>query len=673
MSKVTILNVEDYASSREGTNELLKGEGFCVVDAVNGTEALELAESVRPQLIILDVKLPDISGYEVCRRLKSNPETAMIPILHVSGVRVADSDKALGLAGGADAYLIKPVEPEELLATVRALLRMGEAEAARLESEARYEVLFEGNSMPAWVFDLETLRFLAVNGAATRHYGYSREQFLGLTILDVWAPEDVPVFEMYLSRIPLGAENAAQWRHITRRGEVINVEVVWHELIFRGRHALLVLAKDVTAQIRAQAEREQLLKSEQQAREQAQEANRAKDEFLALVTHELRAPLNAVLGWANILRTAPINETTVQHAAAVIERSARTQSRLIEDLLDTARIATGKLRLDIQPVNLAAVLENVLDVFLPAAEAKSISMNVSFGSRTEVMTGDPERLQQLFWNLISNAIKFTPNEGRVEVRLERVDPHLRITVSDTGKGISPDSLQSIFDRFQQGESGTRRRSGLGLGLSLVRDLVELHGGTVTADSPGVGLGATFTVDLPVRAVRPAHEYPASDQPAGEHVTLPRRLEGVRVLVVDDEADARDLVATLLQQFGAEATAVGSVAEAMRELTSGWSTGGPTVLISDIGMPVEDGYDLIRRVRQLPAEGAGQIPAIALTAFGRSVDHTRALESGFQVHMAKPVEPAELVAAIARLTTTGNKALSAGKTAEMGVANGNPEI
>jgi PAS domain S-box-containing protein len=658
MTDVIILNVEDDESSREATNELLTRQGFAVLDAVSGADALRLAESVAPALVILDVNLPDINGYEVCRRLKANARTESIPILHVSGVRVADADKARGLEGGADAYLIKPVEPEELIATVRALLRMREAEKARHESEARYEILFEGSSLPSWIFDLETKQCLAANAAAVRHYGYSREEFLSLDALALCATEDALAFEKYLARIPGGADHST-WRHRRRDGSVLDVEVVWHKLIFNGRHSLLVHARDITEQNRALAEREELLRNEKRAREQAQEANRAKDEFLALVTHELRAPLNAMLGWARILQSSHLTEATVLHAAEVIERSARTQSRLIEDLLDTARISTGKLRLDIQSVDLAAVIEDTADVLLPAAEAKGLDFRVSVDVENQVISGDPERLQQIVWNLISNAIKFTPNGGRVEVSLNRVDPHLQVSVSDTGKGISAESLPHIFDRFQQvDESGARRRSGLGLGLSLVRDLVELHGGTVKAESKGKDLGSTFSVYLPLRAVASQAADSATD------LELARRaeageLEGVWVLVIDDEADARELVATLLEHLGARVSSVASVAEAMSVLTSRESRRRPDILISDIGMPGEDGYALIRRVRELPADGGGNIPAIALTAYGRSSDRIRAIGSGFQVHMAKPVEPAELAAVIARLARRTDLVMRAG--------------
>ncbi|HXU07379.1 MAG TPA: ATP-binding protein, partial [Blastocatellia bacterium] len=433
------------------------------------------------------------------------------------------------------------------------------------------------------------------------------------------------------------------------------VEVIWHELLYRGRHAALVLANDITGRKQAEAERERLLDQEQKAREQAEAANRAKDEFLATVSHELRAPLNAMLGWAQILRSTKVDESTLAHAIEIIERSARTQSKLIEDLLDTARIVSGKLRLDIQPVDLTSLIENAVEVLRPAAEAKKINIELSLKAGREVITGDPDRLQQIVWNLLSNAIKFTPNRGEVTVHLERVDPHVRVTVSDTGKGISPEYLPFIFDRFHQVDgSSTRRHTGLGLGLSLVRHLVELHGGSVYAKSPGEGQGASFIINLPLRAVLPQSAEGEAPVFGGTSVLGAPSLQGVWALVVDDEADARELVATLLQQCGARVTPVGSALEALDVLATDENGRRPDVIVSDVSMPDVDGYELIHRVRELPPDQGGRIPAVALTAYGRSIDRIRALSAGFQMHMPKPVEPAELATVVASLTGLASK-------------------
>ncbi|HSF24783.1 MAG TPA: response regulator [Blastocatellia bacterium] len=660
MSQIKILNVDDHDGSREATSELLRNLGYAMFEAATGSDALRLVREVRPQLVLLDVKLPDISGHEVCRRLKDDPSTASIPILEISASFTTRRDRVAGLESGADAYLAKPVEPDELVATIRALLRMREAEEARRETEASYDFLFERNSLPTWIIDIESLAFLAVNEAAVRHYGYSRDEFLSMTIKDIRPPEDVPLVQEYIARIPEAAPNAVQWRHRKKDGTTIDVEVIWHELFFRGRHALLVLANDITERKHAEAGREELLAREKAAREEAQAASRAKDAFLAIVSHELRAPLNAILGWAAILRSQNADEATRAHAAETIERSARIQSKLIEDLLDSARVARGQLRLEVQPVDLTAVIDAAVDVMHPAAEAKHIEVRRTFDVEREVITGDPDRLQQIVSNLLSNAIKFTPSGGQVEIRLERVDPHVRISVTDTGTGIIPDYLPHVFERFNQAHgSTTRRRSGLGLGLSLVRNLVELHGGTVNADSPGEGCGSTFTVNLPLRAVRPQAsdaDPTVSTRMAGLQATS--ILTGVWVLLVDDEADARELVATLLQQYGAKVTPVASAEEALALLTSDELDKRPDVLVSDISMPEVDGYELIGRVRELTPEGGGRIPAVALTAYGRAIDRIRALSAGFNMHLPKPVEPAELAAVVASLTGRAGRQASA---------------
>lgn len=653
MSQIKILNVEDYAASREAVSEILRLAGFAVFEAATGSEALELAAQIRPQLVLLDVKLPDISGHEVCRRLKADDAT--IPILQISASYVSGHDKVRGLESGADAYLVKPVEPEELIATIKALLRVREAEEARRETELRCELLFESSSIPTWICDLETLELLAVNQAAVTQYGYSRDEFLAMSIRDIRPVEDVPAIESYFSKIPDAVTNASEWRQKKKDGTIIEVEVIWHELLYRGQHAALVLANDITDRKRTEAEREQLLEQERKAREEAEAANRAKDEFLATVSHELRAPLNAMLGWAQILRSTRVDDATLAHAIQIIERSARTQSRLIEDLLDTARIVSGKLRLDIQPVDLTSLIENAVEVLQPAAEAKGIDIQLTLDFGREVITGDADRLQQIVWNLLSNAIKFTPNGGCAEVRLERADPHVRITVSDTGKGISPEYLPFIFDRFHQADSpSTRRHTGLGLGLSLVRHLVELHGGTVYAKSPGEGQGASFIINLPLRAVLPQHADGEPPVFGGVGVLGAPSLEGVWALVVDDEADARELVATLLQQCGARVTSVASAQEALAVLAADEHGRRPDVVVSDVSMPEVDGYELIRRVRELAPEMGGRIPAVALTAYGRSIDRIRALSAGFQMHMPKPVEPAELATVVASLTGLASK-------------------
>ncbi len=386
-----------------------------------------------------------------------------------------------------------------------------------------------------------------------------------------------------------------------------------------------------------------------QARLQAEQANRLKDEFLATLSHELRTPLNAILGWSQMLQTHNLGENDAKKALSTIERNARSQNQLIDDLLDVSRIITGKLRLDVRAVDLATVITAAVDAARPAAEAKDIRLQTLLDPQAGPISGDPDRLQQVVWNLLSNAVKFTPKGGRVQARLERINSHVEIVISDTGKGIEPEFLPHVFDRFRQSDgSMTRREGGLGLGLAIVRELVELHGGTVHVESEGSGQGSTFTVHLPLLPVRRER---VSDVPrvhpvaeTGAPLARPLELSDLRVLLVDDEADSRDLLNLVLNSCGAIVTITSSAVEAFEAVKREKFD----VIVSDIGMPDEDGFSLIRKIRELSNEEGGNVPAIALTAYARSEDRVQALRSGFQMHVAKPVEPAELIAIVANL-------------------------
>ena len=415
---------------------------------------------------------------------------------------------------------------------------------------------------------------------------------------------------------------------------------------------LVAVAVDVSDAKAADAQRTQLLDAERAARSEAERASRLKDDFLATLSHELRTPLNAIVGWSVMLRgagtdAATTDATDLAEGLEAIERNARVQTQLIEDLLDVSRIIAGKLRLDVQHVELGPVVDAAVAAVTPAAMAKSVRLQKVIDPRAAVVFGDPSRLQQVIWNLLSNALKFTPKGGRVQVAVARVNSHVELTVTDTGKGITADFLPHVFDRFrQQDGSTTRTYGGLGLGLAIVRHLVELHGGTVEARSDGEGTGATFVVSLPLKAAERPDE--PSAQPArgtspgmGACPDSPS-LRGVRVLAVDDEPDARYLVKRILQQCDAVVTTAASVPEALAALAAG----SFDVIVTDIGMPEQDGYDLIRQVRALPADAGGKLPAVALTALARVEDRRRALLAGFQIHVPKPVDPAELLAVVA---------------------------
>jgi PAS domain S-box-containing protein len=397
---------------------------------------------------------------------------------------------------------------------------------------------------------------------------------------------------------------------------------------------------------RAAQERQDLLSREREARANAERMSELKDEFLANLSHELRTPLNAILGWAQMLRLGKRSEADVKKGLETIERNARVQTQLVEDLLDMSRILSGKLRLDVQTVEPTAFIEAALDTVRPSATARGIRIETLLDSTAGPVAGDPSRLQQVMWNLLSNAIKFTERGGKLQVLLERVNSHIEITVADTGAGISAEFLPFVFDRFRQADaSTTRRHGGLGLGLSIVKHLVELHGGSVRVASAGPGKGATFSVQLPVvvvqRTMSDSRRHPSAPPPIATAFGA-LDLSNVRVLVVDDEADARDLIRQVLVDCDATVFVAASANEALPML----GEHRPHVLVSDIGMPEVDGYEFLRRVRLLERERGGRIPAIALTAFARSEDRTRALRAGFLLHIAKPVDPSELVATIA---------------------------
>lgn len=394
---------------------------------------------------------------------------------------------------------------------------------------------------------------------------------------------------------------------------------------------------------RAEEERERLII-------ELREADRLKDEFLAMLSHELRTPMTAILGWSQLIRTHKFDEAGFSRALDVIERNARAQTQLIDDLLDVSRVITGKLRLNVRSVELQTVINSAVDAVRPAAEAKSIRLQTLLDPQAGIISGDPDRLQQVVWNLLTNAVKFTSRGGRVQVRLERVNSHVEIIVSDTGRGISPEFLPLVFDRFRQADQTTTRTiGGLGLGLAIVRQLVELHGGTIAAHSDGTDCGATFTVSLPLLPLRvAAHETPERVHPTahtGTAIGCRAELDGIHVLIVDDEEDTRDMLAVVLSECGAKVTTAFSARDALAKIADAQ----PDVIISDIGMPNEDGYSLIEQIRVLPPERGGAIPAVALTAYARPEDRVRALRSGFQMHVPKPVENAEVVAVVANLT------------------------
>jgi signal transduction histidine kinase len=541
---VNILLVDDQPAKLLSYETILAGLGEHLIRANSGREALEHLLKTDIAVVLVDVCMPELDGFELATMIRHHPRFQKTAIILVSGVLVEDVDRLKGYDSGAVDYVSVPIVPEILRAKVSVFAEL-----------------------------------------------FRKTQLL----------------------------------------QELNREL-------EGRVA------ERTSEIEA------LLKHAQEAREEAEAANRLKDEFLATLSHELRTPLNAITGWAHMLRVGGLDEAAQLKAVETINRNAQLQAKIISDILDVSRIITGKLRVSLEPVDLGSVIQAALDTVRPAAEAKGIHIAVSLDGTCGAISGDPARLQQVIWNLLSNAIKFTPNDGHVSVELRSAESQIEIVVQDDGPGIRPEFLPFIFERFRQADSSsTRPQQGLGLGLAIVRHLLEMHGGSVTARNRSDRSGALFTLLLPRRA-------PSADGSV-DSVTASRSiaesglwldsapsLKGVRLLVVDDEADGREVVAVVFERCGAEVRVAASAAEAFALL----EREPPDVLVADIEMPVENGYSLLRRVRALPSERGGHTPAVALTAYAGVQDRMKAHEAGFQAHVAKPVQPAELATVVASL-------------------------
>jgi PAS domain S-box-containing protein len=528
--------------------------------------------------------------------------------------------------------------------------KLTEAHDALLKSEERYRSLTKVLTSIVWTMD-GTGSFVTPQSEWESFTGQMWDEYKGKGWVNAIHPADRELVRIC-------------WRRALDNHSIYESEgLLWHAKTGEYHHCVARAVPlfnpdgsvrewignilDVHEQKKVEIEREKLLVTEREAREAATSASLSKDEFLATVSHELRTPLNAMLGWTRLLSTGELDEQTKQRGLKVIEQASRAQAQLIEDLLDVSRIISGKFRLALEPIEPMRVIDGAVESVRPAAEAKGVSLQLTFAPDVGLVSGDPGRLQQVIWNLLSNAVKFTPPGGRVEVKLSRVGSLIEIVVSDTGQGIEPKFLPYVFERFRQADgSTTRSYGGLGLGLAIVRHITELHGGTVTADSAGKDQGSTFTVRLPVLTT-PAKQIEQvrrvfKPDAGGELGFKPKSsLEGLNVLVVDDEQDTLDLTRTVLSLCGARVKTASSAEEAFRDLED-W---GPNVIVSDIGMPGQDGYSFLRRVKAWAREAGTWIPAVALTGYARSEDRMKALASGFEIYISKPVEPAKLISAI----------------------------
>jgi PAS domain S-box-containing protein len=569
--------------------------------------------------------------------------------------------------GEAAALLVKRAKESAALAQAEDAAR-AEAEAARAgaedaarealrsrdalrESEERLRLTLD-HALDAVIIADREGRIITCNPRAEHLFGWSRDALVGQPLADTIVPPSLrDAHRRGIERYLATGEGPALNRLIElparcRDGTEIPVELAITPVRLGGAVIFSAFLRDISDRKRIETERTASLAREHAARAEAEAANRAKDEFLAVLSHELRTPLNAVYGWARMLQARRLTEAETERALDAIVRNTNAQVQLIDDLLDVSRIITGKMRLALRPVDLRVVVEGALDTVRLAAEAKGVELHSVLDSQALAIAGDPERLQQVVWNLLMNAVKFTPKGGRVEVHLRRGTSHAELGVSDTGQGIAPEILPFVFDRFRQADSSTTRvHAGLGLGLALVKHLVELHGGTVTAQSAGEGLGASFTVQLPLPIAEiPAGATPSPHPTAASVELVPSgvRLDGLRVLVVDDDPDAVELVSAILDRAGAAVRTALSAPHAL-EVLQQWR---PNVLVSDVEMPGEDGYALISKVRALEAQRGGRTPAVALTAYGRTEDRMRTLSAGFSMHVPKPVDPGELTTIIA---------------------------
>lgn len=547
-------------------------------------------------------------------------------------------------------YILTPLRNykqsiEGVITVFRDITEHKRAEKILRESEARFRRLFESNLIGVAFWNVDGF-ILDANDAFLQLAGYTRDEFatLGkinwreLTPIEYKDLDDRALLEVQTA----GVSRIYEKEYIQRDGKRVAI-VLGIALLNDSKNNGVAFVLDITDRKSVEKECSNLLEREMKARKEAEIANTLKDEFLAVLSHELRTPLNSILGWSKMLRTRNFDEKTTKHALETIERNAKLQTQLIEDLLDVSRILQGKLNLNVCPVNLVTVVEAALETVKLAAQANSIQIQTIFDPTLGQVMGDPNRLVQVVWNLLSNAVKFTQPGGRVEIRLMEVGNQAQIQVSDTGKGISPEFLPYVFDYFRQADSTiTRAFGGLGLGLAIVRKVVEMHGGNVQAESPGEGLGTTFTVELPL-LVRSEQITRGENESLDSHADS-SLLSDTQVLVVDDEPDIRDLITFILQDYGVQVTAVSSAQEALQAL----SESIPDVLISDIGMPKTDGYMLMREVRSRSPQQGGMIPAIALTAYAGEMNQQQALAAGFQMHISKPVDPDALVKAIVDL-------------------------
>ncbi len=643
--KLRILLIDDNPNDRALALRELNREfnSLEVIETFDGATFATLLEKEEFDLVITDYQLRWITGLDILHRVKKRKPRC--PVVMFTGTG-SEEIAVKAMKSGLDDYVIKsPKHYLRLAKVVRSVWKREKEHRAKQELEKSYRRLFEG--VPVGLYRLtSTGEIIEANSTLTQLLGYENPQELLLNkqinshvdgeTYNAWKNQlhitgKLNNYEAQLRRY----DNSLIWvRHSARAIKDDQGKLLYYEGALQ----------DITAQKQAEQERVELLKREKQAREEAELANRLKDEFLATLSHELRTPLNGMLGWLQLLKGNQLSPEDSTRAMEVIERSAYTQAQLIEDLLDISRIIRGKMQLKVMPLPLQRVINASLDTIRIAAQAKKIELQTNLEKNVGLVSGDPDRLQQVIWNLLNNAIKFTPEGGTISIEIEQVKDYAQIQIKDTGIGIEKEFLPYIFDRFRQVKSDSKRQyGGLGLGLAIVRYLVEMHGGTIFAYSAGRGRGSTFTVQLPLYVTTHSTKQTNISSQGGAKTQLPK-LENIKILLVEDDTDSRELIALVLGDCGAQVTAVASVQEAL----IAFQEQCPEILISDIAMPTEDGYDLMRQLQQSQEINGSLVKAIALTAYASEEDQQRTRKAGFALHLSKPVMPIQVVQAVASL-------------------------
>lgn len=630
-----VLVVDDNPVTRYATVRVLSAAGYRTIEAESGQEALQRADT-SVSAVVLDVNLPDVDGFQVCRTLRSRPETATVPVVHLSATYVADYDKVRGLDAGASAYLIHPAEPAVLVATIASLLRASEAERSMRESEARFRAIYHQAIGGICTLDLDG-RFVDVNPAMLTMLQRAETDLLGQPVA-AFAPED------WRDNVAEATGHSQQdgWQGTfplcDAHGGTMHLEWSISSVLETGVKVAVV--SNITDHVNLERQREQLIEREQAARAAVERLNRMKDDFIAILSHELRNPLNVISVWTHVLARHVTSEEGRRGLEAV-ERNVAIQRRLVADLVDVSMLNVGKMKLERERVSVADVVRAALDSMRSQAAERNITLLLDLSPALVSTTWlDAARFQQILWNLISNAIKFSPEDGTVRTEVSSDAEHLRVRVVDNGRGIPAEFLPLLFDRFTQSEDANRRKhGGLGLGLAIVKHLAEMHGGTVQAFSAGVGLGATFEVVIPLAD----QSATSATQPVAEPVHEPTvPLRALDVMLVEDDADASAALSAILVDYGARVRAARDCDEALDAMRRAM----PDLIISDIGLPGRDGNELIREIRVREAvEARPRTPAVALTAFTRQQDRRAAIESGFDAVCGKPLRLQELLDAI----------------------------